>query len=203
MELPAFAYINQTERRVSMVNHIGTQEIRTGRLLLRKFREGDAGMMYRNYTSDSEVTRFLTWPTHPSEEVTNGFLQYVLGCYANENAYEWAVEFDGEIIGSISVVSLSLDDELCEIGYCYGKKWWGKGIGTEALNAVIKFLFESCNFNCISACHAKENPASGKVMLKCGMKYEGTLRARKKSKEGGYHDILYYSILKDEYQENK
>ena len=180
----------------------GTHNIRTDRLLLRKFKEGDAGMMYRNYTSDDDVTRFLTWPTHPSEEVTKGYVNYILNCYESENALNWAVEFEGEVIGAISVVSASLDDELCEIGYCYGKKWWGNGIATEALRAVIKFLFEECGFNCINACHAKNNPASGKVMQKCGMKYEGTLRARKKSKEGGFHDILYYSILKDEYQES-
>ena len=177
----------------------GTQRLVTQRLVLRKFEIGDQAQMYANYTSDPEVTRYLTWDAHPSEEVTAQFLQYVLGKYESADTYEWAIEYEGTLIGSISVVNMSLEDEYCEVGYCIGKKWWGMGITTEALGAVLEFLFAQAGFNCVCARHDAANPASGRVMVKAGMRREGALRARKKHKDGNYHDVIYYSILKDEF----
>jgi ribosomal-protein-alanine N-acetyltransferase len=184
-----------------MVDHIGTQELRTRRLLLRKFRKGDAEMMYRNYTSDPEVTRYLTWPPHASVEVTGQFLDYVLGQYAAENGYSWAIVYEGEVVGSISVVNMSLDDECCEVGYCLSRSLWDRGIMTEALKAVLGFLLDTARFNCVSAYHDEANPASGRVMQKAGMSRDGVLRARKKYADGTHHDFVYYSILNSEYRE--
>ena len=183
-----------------MINLIGTQTIHTERLLLRKFREGDAAVMYRNYTSDPNVTRYTSWPTHPSQDVTEQFLAYQLGRYADDSGFVWAIEFDGEIVGSIDVISMSKKNEHCEIGYCLGSKWWNKGIMTEALRAVEGYLFDKAGFHCVCACHHENNPASGRVMEKAGMQYEGTLRARKKNADGTFGSIKYYSILKEEFQ---
>ena len=185
-----------------MVKHIGTREIATPRLLLRKFRKDDAEMMYRNYASDPEVTRYLTWPPHASADVTRQFVDYVLGRYETENGYDWAIVYEGEVVGSIGVVSISEKDEYCEVGYCLSRKLWGRGIMPEALKAVVGFLFNVADFNCVCAYHDAANPASGKVMQKAGMKRDGILRARKKYHDGEYHDFVYYSILKSEYQES-
>ena len=76
------------------------------------------------------------------------------------------------------------------------------GYATEALKAVIKFLFEECEAEVIFADHLSNNPASGKVMEKSGMKYEGRLRGRMIDKEGKRNDLLSYSIIKDEYFKN-
>ena len=181
------------------MNHLGTVELNTPRLILRRFRQGDAEQMFRNYTGDPEVTRFLTWPTHTSVEGTQGYLDMALKEYDSEKTYRWAIVFEGEVIGCIDVVRLHERSERCEIGYCMGKKWWNRGIMTEALDAVMDFLFNRADVYHITAYHATDNPASGRVMRKCGMKYQGTLRAMEKVGDT-FHDCAYYSILRDEYQ---
>lgn len=79
-------------------------------------------------------------------------------------------------------------------------KWWGKGYATEAFKRVIKFLFEEVEVETIYAEHLEANPASGRVMEKCGLTYEGTLRGiilDKISKKN--EDIKSYSITREEY----
>lgn len=69
---------------------------------------------------------------------------------------------------------------------------------TEALSAVIKYLFIKVNFNRIQLRHLTENPASGKVMLKCGLKFEGILRQYGLKNNGEHCDSAIYSILRSE-----
>ena len=64
---------------------------------------------------------------------------------------------------------------------------------------MIQFGFEELKLHKIYARHLEMNPASGKVMMKANMKYEGTLREHI-VKEGKHHNLLYYGILKSEYK---
>lgn len=82
-----------------------------------------------------------------------------------------------------------------EIGYCIGRRWWHQGIMTEALQAVIYYLFDTCDFNRITARHDPNNPHSGAVMKKCGMKYEGTTRQSGRNNQG-VCDTAHYAILR-------
>lgn len=183
-----------------MLEKIGTQTITTKRLVLRKFTKDDAESAYRNYTYDPEVTKYLTWPAHANVDVTRSFMDYQCSLYADDLAFAWAITIDGEVIGSITVVSVDESTESCEIGYCIGKKWWNKGIMTEAFTVVIAYLFEKVGFNCIRAGHDVENPASGRVMAKCGLKPEGVLRAHLRRSDGAIVDVMCYSILRSEYR---
>lgn len=182
-----------------MLTHKGTNELRTARLLLRRFAAGDAHAMFRNWASDSEVTRFLTWPAHANEDISQMVLNDWLANYAKPDFYQWAIEFDGEPIGSISVVSHKDSTEACEIGYCIGKPWWHKGITSEALAAVIAYLFDEVGMQRISARHDPRNPHSGGVMKKCGMTYEGTHRRADRNNQG-ICDASVYAIVQDEYR---
>lgn len=82
--------------------------------------------------------------------------------------------------------------------YELGKKWWNMGLMTEAARRVIYFFLREVGFKRVYAYHADKNPASGRVMQKCGMKYEGTLGQAAKC-SGGIFDKVMYSILADEY----
>ncbi len=73
------------------MNHQGTKRIKTNRLILRPFRISDAQKMYDNWASDPEVTKFLTWPTHASAEVTANLLAYWCNQYEKEDYYQWAI----------------------------------------------------------------------------------------------------------------
>lgn len=86
------------------MNHCGTQRLETKRLILRRLTEADADAMYRNWASDPEVTRFLTWPTHSSPEVTQNVISLWLPLYAKPDYYHWAItlkENGDEPIGTI------------------------------------------------------------------------------------------------------
>lgn len=86
---------------------------------------------------------------------------------------------------------------MMHIGYCIGKAWWHRGITSEALKAVMDFLFDVVGANRIEARHDPRNPNSGGVMKKCGMKYEGTLRSAGRNGQG-ICDECYYALLKEE-----
>ncbi|MBQ7283706.1 MAG: GNAT family N-acetyltransferase, partial [Oscillospiraceae bacterium] len=93
---------------------------------------------------------------------------------------------------------------LCnvEIGYCIGRKWWGKGLVAEAFSDLIRFFFEEVGAEKVCARHDVDNPASGRVMQKCGLKFEGVIRRELLVKEKP-RDLAHYSILKDEYYSQK
>ena len=180
------------------MNHLGTQTLETSRLILRPFALEDAPAMYRNWASDPEVTKYLTWPTHPSVQVSQMVLSDWVSCYEKKDYYQWAIvlrETD-EPIGSMAVVNQRDDVGKAEIGYCIGRRWWRQGITPEALSAVIRFLMDEVGMQRIEARHDPRNPASGAVMRKCGMTFEGTLR-RSDWNNQGLCDASYYAIVKE------
>lgn len=183
-----------------MLIHKGTQTLETERLILRRFCLEDAQSMFDNWASDDEVTRFMTWPSHDSVEITQMVLNDWLAGYDKDDFYLWAITVKEEgitPIGSISVVHLHDRTAKAEIGYCIGRNWWHRGIMTEALGAVMNYLFDEVGVNRIQACHDPRNPNSGKVMMKCGMKYEGTLRQWDCNNQG-ICDASFYALLRSE-----
>lgn len=184
-----------------MLNHKGTKKLETDRLILREYREEDATDMYNNWASDLEVTKYLTWSAHNCVEISKQIIAMWIGSYNNMEHYQWAIELkeNGEVIGNIGVTAIDNNNENCEVGYCIGKAFWNKGIVTEAFSKIIKFGFNEIGFNRIAARHDVDNQASGRVMEKCDLKYEGTLRKIDRDNSGNLIDCKYYSILRDEY----
>lgn len=183
------------------MNHCGTQRLETGRLILRRYVNADAAAMYKNWASDEEVTRFLTWPTHPNQEVSGRVIEDWVNQYSDDSYYHWAIilkDNGEEPIGDIAVVSLKENVSMAHVGYCIGRNWWHQGITSEALKAVMEFLFDVVDVNRIEARHDPRNPNSGKVMEKCGMKYEGTLHSSDWNNQG-ICDACYYALLKSEH----
>lgn len=184
-----------------MLTHIGTQEIKTERLTLRRFTIEDAKPMFDTWANDKRVTKFLTWLPHGTLEVTESIVSLWIKDYEKADNYNWAIELEGKIIGSISVTEIDENSERVEIGYCIGFDFWGKGIMSEAAKAVIDFLFEKVNVHRVTITHATKNPASGKVAKHCGLTLEGVRREFFKSTCGEFLDIAVYSILRHEWQE--
>ncbi len=186
------------------MKHKGTKEIETERLILRKFNKDDAEAMFKNWESDSKVTEFLRWPTatdiSEAEQVLNEWVQG----YENLDFYQWAIVLKeiGEPIGSISVVEKNEKLDIVHIGYCIGSKWWHQGFTTEAFKAIIPFFFEEVGVNRIESQHDPNNPHSGMVMQKCGLRYEGTLRQADWSNKG-IIDACMYSLLKSEWKDER
>lgn len=182
------------------MEHKGTITLETKRLILRRFTANDAEAAFKNWTSSDTVTKFLRWETHRDISETRGYINFLLDNYAKPQSYEWAIvpKYFGEPIGSMGAVALNEKAQSVEIGYCIGEKWWRRGYTSEALSAVIKFFFEEVGVNRVYSEHDPKNPNSGKVMQKCGMKYEGTLRQADWN-NSGICDTCIYGILAEEY----
>lgn len=182
------------------MEHKGTVRLETERLVLRKFTEQDIESSYRNWTSDDKTTKYLTWSTHENMGVTKQVIKNWVEEYKDSSFYQWVIELKEieEPIGTISVVRSNESIDMVEVGYCIGSKWWNQGIVTEAFQKVISFLFEEVKVNKIQSCHDLKNVGSGKVMCKCGMIYEGTIREAGRNNRG-IVDMVIYGILAKEY----
>jgi ribosomal-protein-alanine N-acetyltransferase len=101
---------------------------------------------------------------------------------------------DGLLIGAISLIIVRTHDRA-ELGYWIGASWWCRGYATEAATAIIRFGFDELGLHRIEAEHFARNPASGRVMLKCGMRYEGRA-VHGIRKWGIYEDIERYGLIR-------
>ena len=186
------------------MNHKGTVILETKRLVLRRFLMDDAESMFKNWASDTEVTRFLTWPAHTDISVSKAVINSWTQLYQRPEHYSWTIvlkEID-EPIGSFAAVEQRDDIEMVHVGYCIGRKWWNKGYTSEAFKELIRFFFEDVGVNRIESRHDSNNPNSGKVMLKCGLQYEGTMRQSDINNQG-ICDGVRYAILREDYFKNK
>ncbi|HPX93132.1 MAG TPA: GNAT family N-acetyltransferase [Bacillota bacterium] len=182
--------------------HKGTVRLETERLILRRFTVADAEAMFKNWASDPEVTKYLSWEPHVNIEETREILRTWVNSYDFKNYYSWGIEIkDSEtLIGSIAVVEGRENIRLVHIGYCIGKPWWHQGYVSEALAELIRFFFEEVGVNRIESCHEPANTHSGDVMKKCGMQYEGLHRQSIYKPDGQFPDACYYAILAEDYR---
>lgn len=183
------------------LNHLGTIPLETDRLLLRPFKRGDTDAMFKNWASDPEVTKYLTWPHYTSRDEVQLKIDEWVSNYAKPDFYQWAIVEKGsdDVIGTISVVSKNDLVHLAHIGYCIGRAFQGKGYMTEALTRLIDFFFDDVGYNRIEARHDPNNAASGRVMQKAGLTFEGTMRQADWNNQG-VCDTSMYAILRSDRQ---
>lgn len=171
----------------------------TRRLILRPARMRDAEDMY-DYSKDPEVAKHVLWDAHLSIRETRAVLRRMIRDYHYAPPFTYVIEFreESRVIGTIGLMNISRPNCSAEIGYSLNRKYWNRGLMTEALQAMLKYCFEELKLNRIEAQHEVENPASGAVMRHAGMRREGTLRERIYNK-GEFRDMELYSILKEEF----
>ncbi|GHU43662.1 hypothetical protein FACS1894111_09650 [Clostridia bacterium] len=182
------------------MQHLGTKTLETKRLILRRFTIEDAPLMYQNWASDPEVTKFLMWTTHKNQEESEQILTDWIKKYEQDTWYHWCIvdKENSEPIGSMGAMFLNENYqkiEAVEIGYCISKDYWHKGITSEALAEVMRYLFDEVGVNRMESRHAPENPNSGKVMEKCGLRYEGR-RIQGDWNNQGVCDAMLYGLTK-------
>ena len=182
-----------------MINHIGTQLIKTERLILRKFTLDDIPSAYEKWTScvDSDFWE----PTHKNIEETKKVITEYVQNYSKPDWYMWAVEYNNELIGLVCGNEINEEFTRICLGYCITKSQRNKGFTTEACKELIKYFF-NIGFNRVFSMHNPLNPASGRVMQKCGMQYEGLIRGGS-LRHGEICDCLQYAILKSDIIDNK
>ena len=172
-------------------------------LCLRKPRMKDAKDIFR-YASDPEVARYVLWEPHHSVYETASFIRDLRARIRAGYPSSWVVVLreTGTVIGTIGFVWYSDENRTAELGYSFSRQYWNHGYATQALRAVIDAVFSSLPLNRLEAQHDVRNPASGRVMQKCGLTQEGILRGRILNK-GEYVDTALYSILRSDWEKDQ
>ena len=177
--------------------------LETSRLILRKFKLTDVDDLFE-YASNKNIDKYVPWHVYNDRNEAVEFINSKIQRYNEGKLSSWAIELkkNNKMIGSIDFGKWYTKSNCATIGYTISCDYWNNGYATEALREVIKFGFETMKLHRIQMEHVKENVASGKVMMKNGLKYEGTLRDAAYYK-GKYYDKKIYSILKKEYMDLK
>ncbi|UZT83107.1 GNAT family N-acetyltransferase [Caproicibacterium sp. BJN0003] len=183
-----------------MLTNIGTMEIETERLILRRFRYTDDDDMLKYWISDPKIQSLYSEPVYRTKQEVKELLDKYIHSYEKNDFYRWAITLKktDECIGQIAYFLVDNNNHFAEIEYCIGSLFQRKGFATEATKAVIQYGFDKINLHKVQICHKSINLPSRKVIEKCGFTYEGTLRDFF-YQDGKYIDRLYYSILRDEF----
>ena len=175
--------------------------IETNRLILREFKKDDWKEVHL-YSTDEEVVRFMPWGPN-TEEDTQAFVDRVLKERVKypRKEYHFAVieKSSGKLVGTVEIALGGHKDRHGMLGYCYSRKFWGQGIGTEAAEALIKYGFESLKLHRIWADCDALNYGSQRVLEKNGMRREGCFK-KKSFIKGEWRDDFHYAILREEWE---
>ncbi|MBK8004077.1 MAG: GNAT family N-acetyltransferase [Gemmatimonadetes bacterium] len=168
----------------------------TPRLVLRPFHASDAAEVQR-LAGDREVSATTLRLPHPYPD---GLAEAWIATHAEDwrrgLAARFAITRDGVLLGAIGL-ELTPEHDRGELGYWLGRAFWGQGYATEAARAVVRFGFELLHLHRIQAHHFVRNPASGRVLLKAGLRSEGVRRGAF-VKEGLAEDVVVYARLSDD-----
>lgn len=172
--------------------------LETKRLVLRMASMRDAEDMFA-YSSDEEVARHVLWDAHRSLADTKGYLRYMLRQYreGEPSSYVMVLKETGRVIGTIGFMGYDEENSSVEIGYSLSRALWGQGLATEALEALLSLCFGRMRLHRVEGFHTLDNPASGRVMEKCGMTCEGVLRGKVRHK-GRYVDVKLWAIIAED-----
>lgn len=177
--------------------------LETQRLRLRKLSMRDAGDVFE-YASVPEVAEHVTWEYHRNISDTMHYLRFITQQYEDGIPSPWGIIHKdlGKLIGTIGYHVWSLPNKCGEVGYALSREYWNKGYITEAFREVIRYGFERMRLNRIEATCKLPNTASERVMIKCGMSYEGIMR-KKLFAKGEFHDLKLYSLLLEDWEKLK
>jgi len=173
--------------------------LKTDRLILRPFSFNDAPIVQK-LAGDYNVAKTTLNIPHPyADGEAEKWIATHVPLFNIGKIVTFAIILSetNQLTGAISLI-LAPEHDRAEMGYWIGKSYWGKGYCTEAARRLIKYGFEELKLNRIFAHFMTGNPASGRVMEKAGMIYEGHLRQHVK-KWDVVQDLKIYAILKDEY----
>ena len=177
--------------------------LETENLLLRRPSRKDAADIFR-YASDGEVARYVLWEPHRSLAETRAFVRDLRFRIRSGYPSSWVAVLreTGTVIGTIGFMWYSSENRSAELGYSFSREYWNRGFATQALKAVTDAAFRSLPLNRVEAQYDVRNPASGRVMQKCGFRQEGILRNRILNK-GEYVDVALCAILRSDWEKDQ
>lgn len=171
----------------------------TQRLRLRQVEPRDAEDLYATL-SDEETMRFYGHEAYQSLEEAQTYIRLRQEDYAQRNAIRWGIALhdDDRIIGSCGFHHFDEGYHRAETGYVINRAYWGHGIMSEAMTAILTYGFAEMGLHRIEAIIDIANERSRNLLLKLGFQYEGNLRQRYVFR-GGFEDEHYFGLLHDEW----
>ncbi len=150
--------------------------IETDRIRFRPWLEKDAATLFK-YASDPEVGPRAGWPPHKSEEESR---EIIRNLFSNGHTWALVLKETGEPVGCMGYnpsgeSNISLGENDAEVGYWTARPFWNRGLCTEALRAMIEYCFNFKGFETLWGDYFVDNPASGRVMEKCGFRDTGEI----------------------------
>ncbi len=184
-------------------------ELRTERLALDQPKWEDVPVIVSHADNIKIVENTRTMPHPYREEDAISWIQMVNQGFKDKDQYIFAVRLnlDNSFIGGIGL-TLNVQNNRAELGYWIAEPFWNQGFATEAVEAILKFGFETLGLNKIIAVYLTTNSASGKVMVKNGMVKEAELKDHDVKRDHTIDDNVYvsliqYRLLKKEYESLK
>lgn len=178
------------------------KSLATERLNLRRLYLKDTKQYFRVIGSSEQVSKYTLWEPHKNVVETEILMREWVSQYSDNNFYKWAIVLKNtdELIGIIQLLRFDVQNNSCEVAYLLGENYWNRGYMTEALKEVIKFSFNELELSLINADHYSENVASGKVLLKSGMKFIGKEKDRFNNSKG-FDQLMCYSIKYEDWKQ--
>ena len=174
--------------------------IGTHRLILRSFALDDVPGLQR-WAGEKELTSTTSDSEIPQPGREDQWIRLRQDRFASGESIDFAIVHRKErsVIGAIGLgVEYKKEKEIMQLGFWIGKPYWNQGYCTEAAEAVLQYGFDVMGLHRIFSGHFASNPASGRVLQKIGMKYEGTLR-ESYNKLGKFEDVVRYGLLRTDY----
>ncbi|MCM3168602.1 GNAT family N-acetyltransferase [Peribacillus frigoritolerans] len=172
--------------------------IETKRLILRGVTLEDAGDMFK-YLSDTDVVKPMG--LDPFETVNDVWdeIKWYESIFEKGSGIRWGITLkdSGKVIGSCGFLNMVTKHHRGEIGYELSKDHWGKGIASEALEAVVMYGYRHFHLERIEALIEPDNHPSQKLVEKQGFRREGLLRHYEFTR-GKFDDLYMYSLIKED-----
>lgn len=182
------------------INPVEQPTLQTQRLILRPFTLADAPDVQR-LAGDRAIAATTLLIPHPYEDgMAEEWIKSHPGAFQERTGICFAIALQetGELCGAIGLRIRKINRNA-ELGYWVGKPYWGRGYCTEAAQELLQYGFKVLELHRIYSSHFSNNPASGRVMQKIGMSYEGCLREHT-WKWGKFENVELYAILKSDWQ---
>ncbi len=178
---------------------INFPNLTTERLILRELRPEDAAdvLIFRG---DPYVQRFNSEPLKTVEEAA-AFIEELNAGNRAGRWLEWAITLRDQdrALGLVGLGSWEKYHRRAEVGYDLAHTFWGQGIGSEAVRAVLHYGFTELNLNRIEAATIADNHESVNLLKKLGFRLEGTRRGYSWEEDGTFHDSAMFALLCEEF----
>ena len=148
------------------------QHISGERIELRPPETGDAAAVFA-YASDPRASHYLGWPPHQTIDETHEFLARSAEAWQEGRRLRWLIEGEGN--GVVGMIEAQLGRSMAGVGYVIAPQQWGHGYASQALSLVVDALFAHTRVPAVWAVCDEENPASARVLEKCGFTFANRL----------------------------